>query len=400
MSDVEGLLEHLELVIGTAEGVVPGEDLLVAARAAAQTRDRVGHLGSTLVLALLGGTGVGKSSLLNAIAGAEVASVSPIRPHTTRPLAWVPADAEPGLSALLDSLGVDGRVEHDRLPGIAILDMTDIDSLAEGHRALVEELLPQVDVGVWVLDPVKYADPSLHADFLAPVAADSKRLLFVMNRVDTLASQERPVVVEHLRELLAADGIAEPLVFETAASPPVGDPVGVGSLVEHFGSRLAEKQIRLRRVIGDARSVADRLTLATGVTAADVFGFEEAWSATIGGVHEAVARGLSIADRERLLLEFDALARRVIDHAGPAAAAEVAALRFDGGLDRAVGMAIDIHRDDGASAADAMVAVFDEQVAAPMRRALWSRARLGAAVAGLAVEAAAAEQRLRNGQDG
>jgi hypothetical protein len=90
----------------------------------------------------------------------------------------------------------------------------------------------------------------------------------------------------------------------------------------------------------------------------------------------------------------------VIDHAGPAAAAEVAALRFDGGLDRAVGMAIDIHRDDGASAADAMVAVFDEQVAAPMRRALWSRARLGAAVAGLAVEAAAAEQRLRNGQDG
>ncbi|HUG75367.1 MAG TPA: GTPase [Acidimicrobiia bacterium] len=399
MSDVEGLLEHLDLVIGTAEGVASSEDLRAAARAARETRDRVGHLGSTLVLALLGGTGVGKSSLLNAIAGGSVASVSPIRPHTTRPLAWVPAAAEPGLGALLDRLGVDGRVEHDRLPGVAILDMTDIDSLAEGHRALVEELLPQVDVGLWVLDPSKYADPSLHADFLAPVAADSERLLFVMNRIDTLAPGERTVVVEHLRELLTADGIAEPIIFETAASPRVGDPVGVGSLVEHLRSRLAEKQIRLRRVIGDARSVADRLTSAAGVAAGDAFGFEETWSEAMGSVHEAVARGLTIADRERILLEFDALARRVIDHAGPAAAAEVAELRFDGGLDRAVGVAIGIPRNAGASDSEDMVAVLEERVAAPLRRALWSRARLGAAAAGLAVEAAAAEQRLRTGQD-
>ncbi|MEX2322757.1 MAG: GTPase [Acidimicrobiia bacterium] len=399
MSDVEGLLEHLELVIGTAEGVVPSDDFLAAARAVRATRDRVGHLGSTLVLALLGGTGVGKSSLLNAIAGAAVASVSPIRPHTTRPLAWVPADAEPGLGALLDRLGVEGRVEHDRLPGVAILDMTDIDSLAEGHRALVEELLPQVDVGVWVLDPVKYADPTLHAYFLAPGAADSERLLFVMNRVDTVVPGERTVVVEHLRELLAADGIAEPIIFEAAASPRVGNPVGVDSLVEHLRSRLAEKQIRLRRIIGDARSVADRLTSAAGGTAGDAFGFEEAWSDTIGGVREAVARGLTIADRERILLELDAFARRVIDHSGPAAAAEVAALRSDGGLDRAVGEAIGVHRDAGASSADALVAVLEERLATPMRRALWSRARLSAATAGLAVAAAAVEQRLRSDQD-
>ena len=38
-------------------------------RAARDARNRVGHLGSTLVAALLGGTGVGKSSLLNALAG-------------------------------------------------------------------------------------------------------------------------------------------------------------------------------------------------------------------------------------------------------------------------------------------------------------------------------------------
>lgn len=402
MSDVEGLLEHLELLIGTAEGVVPDEALGDAAEAAGLARERVGHLGATLVLALLGGTGVGKSSLLNAIAGAPVASVSPIRPHTTQPLGWVPADAEPGLGSLLDRLGVADRVEHDRLPGIAILDMTDIDSLAEGHRALVEGLLPQVDVGVWVLDPIKYADPALHADFVAPAAAESRRLLFVMNRVDTVTPEERGVVVEHLRELLVADGVTDPVVFETAASPRVGEPSGVGALVAHLESRLAEKQIRLRRVIGEARAVADRLVSAAGPTPSEALVFEEAWSGLIDDVRQAAVAGLSIADRERILLEFDTLARRVVAHAGVHASTEVADLVASGGVDRAVGLALGAADAPNAGASDGdegLVDILEEHLAAPMRRALWARARLGAAAAGLAVEAAALENRLGVVQD-
>jgi hypothetical protein len=238
----------------------------------------------------------------------------------------------------------------------------------------------------------------LHADFLEPAAADSGRLLFVMNRVDTLASGDREVVVEHLRDLLAADGIAEPLIFETAASPRGGDPIGVDALVEHLRSQLAEKQIRLWRVIGDARSVGDRLTRAAGLTAGDGFGFEEVWSETVDAIREAAGGGLTIADRERILLEFDALARRVIDHAGPAASTEVAELRFSGELDRVVSAVLGMHDHPGASLADA-TEVLEEQVGAPMRTALWRRARLGAATAGLAVEAAVAEQRLRSDQD-
>jgi hypothetical protein len=45
---------------------------------------------------------------------------------------------------------------------MAILDMTDVDSVESMHRKRVEEVLPMVDVGVWVLDPVKYADATLH----------------------------------------------------------------------------------------------------------------------------------------------------------------------------------------------------------------------------------------------
>ena len=51
---------------------------------------RLGFPSDAYVLALVGGTGVGKSSLLNALAGATVSPASARRPTTSEPVAWVP----------------------------------------------------------------------------------------------------------------------------------------------------------------------------------------------------------------------------------------------------------------------------------------------------------------------
>ncbi|HLE42634.1 MAG TPA: GTPase, partial [Methylomirabilota bacterium] len=134
MTDVGSLVDGLDLVVGLADGHLHPDDLERARRAARDARNRVGHLGSTLVAALLGGTGVGKSSLLNALAGERVASTSPVRPHTTDPLAWIPEQAEPALGELLDGLGISRRHTQRRVPGMAILDMTDVDSVEFRHR--------------------------------------------------------------------------------------------------------------------------------------------------------------------------------------------------------------------------------------------------------------------------
>ena len=79
-------------------------------------RNRLGYKGRTLVVALAGGTGSGKSSLLNAIAGEAVASVSRLRPHTDEPMAWIPEDADAAVDQLLVTLGVDKAVRQDDLP--------------------------------------------------------------------------------------------------------------------------------------------------------------------------------------------------------------------------------------------------------------------------------------------
>src|SRR3972149_109079 len=74
------------------------------------------------------------------------------RPHTTEPLAGIPEGAEASLMNLLESLGVTSVKRQSKFPGLAVLDMTDVDSLESSHRRRGEDLLPVVDVGVWGVD--------------------------------------------------------------------------------------------------------------------------------------------------------------------------------------------------------------------------------------------------------
>jgi len=121
-------------------------------------------------VALVGGTGVGKSSLLNALAGTEVSRASVRRPTTARPVGWVPQAAGDELGELLDWLGVAPDDVHEtssaELGRVAILDLPDLDSTSADHRERVEAILPRIDAVVWVTDPEKYADAVLHDDFL------------------------------------------------------------------------------------------------------------------------------------------------------------------------------------------------------------------------------------------
>src|SRR5688572_31635976 len=70
-----------------------------------QAREREGFTGAVYALALAGGTGVGKSSVLNALAGHTVSAVRAIRPTTEQPTAWVEQQRIGEVASLLKWLG-------------------------------------------------------------------------------------------------------------------------------------------------------------------------------------------------------------------------------------------------------------------------------------------------------
>ncbi len=203
-------LAHLDAAIDAAAVLgVPTDD---AAQVRADATARLGFPADTFVIALVGGTGVGKSSLLNGIAGSDVSPASVRRPTTAQPIAWIPEGPDAALRPLLDWLGVDsGGVPPAGEPGtrsgtrgrIAILDLPDLDSIELEHRRRVDAVLPRVDAVIWVTDPEKYHDALLHDEILKRWLPRLGRQLVVVNKADRLSAEDG----ERLRSDLERDVI-------------------------------------------------------------------------------------------------------------------------------------------------------------------------------------------------
>ncbi len=413
MGELISVIDGLDLVVALADGQVHPDDLAQARAKAHIARDRRGHPGGTLVLALLGGTGSGKSSLLNALAGEPVAEVSALRPHTTRPLAWVPAGAEPALGQLLDRLAVGDRVVHERFPGIALLDLTDVDSIDPSHRAAVEALLPDIDGVIWVLDPVKYNDRVLHEEFIAPLADSADQFVFVLNQIDRLGGDELTAVLDDLGAALAGDGVARPVTFAVAADPPGGSPVGVSALAAHLRHRLDAKRLHLGKVLADARRAIRMLADAAGLRRGGTLHFEERWGEAVHSISTDLAvNGATPVVVEQALCTLEDLVGRLAAEAGGPFAARLrqgfpTAVVEEALLTAAAHMEVEIPRPAGrrvvdaeqrARAAEVVADQLQYRLGAALRGVVWERAALAASLAGVTVDALRAEASLQRSE--
>ena len=223
---------------------------------------RAGFGGTTYVLALAGGTGVGKSSLLNALAGHTVSAVRAVRPTTDQPIAWVADERRDELAPLLAWLGVRHVTTHadDDLAGVAILDLPDVDSVRTEHRATVDALLPRIDAVAWVLDPEKYDDARLHA-YLREMAPHAARMRFVLNKADRLTDAQRTELAHDLEGRLAASGITGARIDVVSAA--TGD--GIDGLRSDLAREADAKALVTAKLRTDAIEAQHRLARAVGL---------------------------------------------------------------------------------------------------------------------------------------
>jgi hypothetical protein len=195
---------------------------------------RVRQSAAPILVALVGSTGAGKSTLVNSIVGSHVSATGVRRPTTNSPvLACHPDDidwfaennflptlprvrqeglARPGRDGLLVLAAIEGMPR-----GIALLDTPDIDSVVQAHHEFAHQFLDASDLWLFMTSASRYADGPVWE--VLQHARDRKASLgVVLSRVPQTYQTE---LAAHFNAMLNANGISAENRFVILETPLV-----------------------------------------------------------------------------------------------------------------------------------------------------------------------------------
>lgn len=192
-----------------------------------------------LVVALFGGTGVGKSTLLNRLAGAEIARAGVERP-TSREVTLYAHEAV-ALADLPSPLLAQVRIHrhaHAQRRDVLWIDSPDIDSTEESNRRLALSWLPHVDLVIYVMSPERYRDDVGWR--VLQQRGQRHGWMFVLNRWD----EGDPRQIEDLASILRRAGFENPLLFHTSCAKQSVQIDQFGHIEATLQTLLSEHAVR------------------------------------------------------------------------------------------------------------------------------------------------------------
>lgn len=171
-------------------------------------KPQLGEL-SFLIVAVVGGTNIGKSVIFNHIAGGRISATSPMASGTKHPTALIPRTLQDRvqLEKLFQGFQVERwedarqplqedathrlfyRLCDDTPPNLIILDTPDIDSVSEVNWARADYVRQSADVLIAVLTQQKYNDAAVK-QFFRKAAQEDKLVIVIFNQCQLPEDEE------------------------------------------------------------------------------------------------------------------------------------------------------------------------------------------------------------------
>ncbi len=222
---------------------------------------RLRQSGAPILVALVGSTGAGKSTLMNSLVGAKVSNTGTRRPTTNSPvLACHPSDARwfaenvflPTLPRVRQQgLAMPGRdgllvlAENEGMPpGIALLDTPDIDSVVQAHREFAHQFLDASDLWLFMTSASRYADAAVW-ELLQQARERDASLAVVLSRVPPASARQ---LSSHFDAMLQANGLAGAwrfMIAETVLADGMLPPEIYGPVREWLDETAVQQERRV-----------------------------------------------------------------------------------------------------------------------------------------------------------
>ena len=210
-----------------------------------------------LIVAFMGGTGVGKSSLLNQLAGETIAKSGVERPTSREVTLYHHQSIH--LSQLKQNFPLQQiqLAQHNKPSAehLVWIDMPDFDSTEEKNKDIVMQWLPYVDVLVYVVSPERYRDNKAWQLLIAQGAKHA--WLFVMNQWD----RGDALQYDDFEQQLSKAGFHDPLIYKTICDGSLnnGEVEQLQLKIESLANHDTVKQLENRNSLQQTQQLKHNL---------------------------------------------------------------------------------------------------------------------------------------------